>query len=232
MDKLAAKLPIQREELIIQRSGLGQGKDPSCSTKPEQYSLPKLPVTVVSQSNTGMLPIKENSTFPIVKFQLKNLGLCSVDANHLPITGRLLYLVKNWQVVTDDPWVLAAISRYHVPFTSIPHPDILPSYTVSAEDEILIDNELKELIQKQAIHMVSEHDYNTGFVSNLFVIPKKGGGQRPVFKLRQLTQFIKYDHFKMEGIHMLRDLLKPNDFMAKIDLKDATTYVNTCSTSN
>ena len=25
----------------------------------------------------------------------------------------------------------------------------------------------------------------------------------------------------MEGIHMLRDLLTPNDFMAKIDLKDA-----------
>ena len=24
----------------------------------------------------------------------------------------------------------------------------------------------------------------------------------------------------MEGIHMLRDLLKPNDFMAKIDMKD------------
>ena len=53
------------------------------------------------------------------------------------------------------------------------------------------------------------------------MIPKKGGGQRPVFNLRQLNQFIKYEHFKMEGIHMLRDLLKTNDFMAKIDLKDA-----------
>ena len=85
----------------------------------------------------------------------------------------------------------------------------------------MIDKELGELIQKQAIHLVSEHDYNMGFVSNLFVIPKKGGGQRPVFNLRQLNQFIKYEHFKMEGIHMLKDLLKPNDFMAKIDLNDA-----------
>ena len=59
------------------------------------------------------------------------------------------------------------------------------------------------------------------FVSNLFVIPNKGGEQRPVFNLRQLNQFIKYEHFKMEGIHMLRDLLKPNDFMANLDLKDA-----------
>ena len=107
MVKPAAKLPIEREKLIFQRPGPGQGKVPSCSTKPEQYSVPKLPVTAVSQSNTGMLPIQENLTFPIVKFQLKNLGLCSVDANHLPITGRLQYFVKNWQVVTNDPWVLA-----------------------------------------------------------------------------------------------------------------------------
>ena len=55
------------------------------------------------------------------------------------------------------------------------------------------------------------------------MIPKKGGRQRPVFNLRQLNQFVKYKHFKMEGIHvhMLRDLLKPNNFMTKIDLKDA-----------
>ena len=85
----------------------------------------------------------------------------------------------------------------------------------------MIDKELGGLIQKQVFHLVSEHDYNTGFVSNLFVIPKIVGGQRPAFNLRQLNQFIKYEHFKMEGIHKLRDLLKPNDFMAKIDLKDA-----------
>ena len=103
----------------------------------------------------------------------------------------------------------------------MPHQDFLPSHKVSVEDELLIDKELGELIQKQAIHLVSEHDYNRGFVSNLFVIPKKGGGQRPVFNLCQLNQFIKYEHFIMEGIHMLRDLLKPNDFIAKIDLRDA-----------
>ena len=42
------------------------------------------------------------------------------------------------------------------------------------EDEILIDIVLGELTQTQAGNLVSEHDYNTGFVSNLFVIPTKG----------------------------------------------------------
>ncbi|CAB4031124.1 Hypothetical predicted protein, partial [Paramuricea clavata] len=60
----------------------------------------------------------------------------------------------------------------------------------------------------------------TGFLSTLFVVPKKGGGHRPIFNLKQLNHFVQYEHFKMEGIHMLRDLLQPNDYMAKIDLKD------------
>ena len=36
-----------------------------------------------------------------------------------------------------------------------------------------------------------------------------------------LNQFIPYEHFKMEGIHMLRDLLNNGAFMVKIHLKDA-----------
>ena len=38
--------------------------------------------------------------------------------------------------------------------------------------------------------------------------------------LRPLNPFIPYEHFKMEGIPMLRDLLRKGDFMVKIDLKD------------
>ena len=59
------------------------------------------------------------------------------------------------------------------------------------------------------------------FLSTLFVVSKKGGGHRPIFNLKQLNHFVQYEHFKMEGMHMQRDLLKPNDYMAKIDLKDA-----------
>ena len=57
----------------------------------------------------------------------------------------------------------------------IPHQDFLPSHKVSVEDEILINEELGELIQKQAIHLVSENYYNAGFASNLSVISKMEG---------------------------------------------------------
>ena len=58
-------------------------------------------------------------------------------------------------------------------------------------------------------------------MSTIFLVPQKGGGQRPVVNLRALNQFLSYEHFKMEGIHMLRDLLRKRDFMVKIGLKDA-----------
>ena len=39
--------------------------------------------------------------------------------------------------------------------------------------------------------------------------------------LKPLNQFLVYEHFKMEGVHMLRDLLREGDYLVKIDLKDA-----------
>ena len=54
-----------------------------------------------------------------------------------------------------------------------------------------------------------------------FCSTQKGWGHKPVINLKPLNCFIPYEHFKMESIHMLKDLLKKGDYMVKIDLKDA-----------
>ena len=52
--------------------------------------------------------------------------------------------------------------------------------------------------------------------------PKEGWqAERPVINLKRLNQSVKAEHFKMECIHMLKNLLRAGDWMAKIDLKDA-----------
>ena len=51
-------------------------------------------------------------------------------------------------------------------------------------------------------------------------MPKKDGSQRPVINLKDLNNFVSTEHFKMEGIHVLRDLPKVGDWMAKVDHKD------------
>ena len=62
-----------------------------------------------------------------------------------------------------------------------------------------------------------------------FLVPKKDGGHRPITNLKKLNEFIPHHHFKMEGIHMLKDLLRQGDYMAKIELKDAYLSVTIIS---
>ncbi len=44
-----------------------------------------------------------------------------------------------------------------------------------------------------------------GIYKFMFVVPKKDGGNRPAVNLKPLNQYLVYEHFKMEGAHMLRD---------------------------
>lgn len=60
-----------------------------------------------------------------------------------------------------------------------------------------------------------------GFLSNIFLVDKTDGGKRPVINLREFNEWLVYCYFKMEGIHLLRDVLLPSDWMVRLDLKDA-----------
>ena len=61
-----------------------------------------------------------------------------------------------------------------------------------------------------------------GFCSNLFLVDKKGGaGQRPVINLCRFNNYVEHLHLKMEDLKAGADLLRPGDFMCKLDLKDA-----------
>ena len=77
------------------------------------------------------------------------------------------------------------------------------------------------MLTKQAVSKIPKEHSNKGFLSQLFSVPKKDGGTRPIINLKGLNTFVETVHFKMEGIHVLRDTLKPGDWITKVDLKDA-----------
>ena len=89
----------------------------------------------------------------------------------------------------------------------------------SQDEKQCISVEVGKLLGKGAIRRVSL-DPNQ-FLSNLFTIPKKGGELCPVINLKPLNSFVEYHHFKMEGLSSLLDLIRPNDHMITMDLKDA-----------
>ena len=59
-------------------------------------------------------------------------------------------------------------------------------------------------------------------LSNIVITPKKSGGFRPVINLKQVNEFIPYEHFKMDGLKDVKNLLQQGDLMCKLDLKDAS----------
>ena len=54
----------------------------------------------------------------------------------------------------------------------------------------------------------SNQPIEVGFLSNLFLVEKKDGDNRPVINLKSRNNFIPYKHFKMGGLRCLKDLLK------------------------
>ena len=86
-----------------------------------------------------------------------------------------------------------------------------------------ISTEVTDLINKGAI--IETQVVQQSFVSQIFLVEKKDGGQRPVVNLKCLNQYVKTEHFKMEGLHLLSGLLQAQDWMVKLDLKDAYLQV-------
>ena len=135
--------------------------------------------------------------------------------------GRVSLFLSNCKALTSDPWVIQTIERgYAIPLTtapvqqSLPHPPHLPTREAS-----LLEEEIQLLLEKQAVQEVPAS--TKGFYSNMFMVPKKDGGQRPVINLKHLNRFGKSEHFKMEGLHTVKALIQKNNWLAKVDLKDA-----------
>lgn len=92
------------------------------------------------------------------------------------------------------------------------------------EQKDSLNQEIQKLLKKGAIQSV--HQEQTQFLSYMFLVSKKDGKNRPVINLKKLNNFITHEHFKTEGLYMVRDLLKRGEWMCKIDLKDAYLTTN------
>ena len=145
----------------------------------------------------------------------------------MPLQGNftLQFFAQNWQIITQDPWVLQTIQGYEIELlnhprqTNLPPPP--PPPVLSAPQTSLVQEEIISLLQKGAIIEVAFNPWVV-FYSNLFLVAKKGGsGQRLVINLSRFNNYVEYYHFKMEDLKAVADLLRPGDFMCKLDLKDA-----------
>ena len=96
-------------------------------------------------------------------------------------------------------------------------------HSFSAEKTALIDEEIASMISKNAIEEIPP---SPSFLSNLFIVPKKDGGNRPIINLKPLNrQYLSPPHFKMDTVRDVASLLRPGDWGATLDLKDAYFHI-------
>ena len=161
-------------------------------------------------------PGQSSATQALQSKGVKNM-VTEIALRNVPLAGRVQHFLSNWQAITQDEWVLQTIQGYRIEFLQRPNQrGRPPQLTFTEREEECMQTEVLNMLEKQAIPQNPE-----GFYSQMFLVQKKDGRQRPVINLKRLNQSVKTEHFKMEGIHMLKDLLRAGDWMAKIDLKDA-----------
>ncbi len=89
----------------------------------------------------------------------------------------------------------------------------------------VLREEINNLLNKRAIRVVPASEMNKGWYSCYFVVPKKGGGLRPILDLRVLNKYLRTYKFKMLTFRQLLSAIRPGDWFTTIDLTDAYFHV-------
>jgi len=172
-------------------------------------------------------PVLNNLGFPVLvpDLDLKNVHpvIKSIFQGSViqqfPLAGRLKNFQRAWEKLTKDQEILSIIKGYQIPFITNPIQNSVRNVQMKKEQKVLVDKEVSDMLRKGAIRLCQNQPNQ--YLSTLFLVGKKDGGYRPVINLKQLNKFIPYQHFKMEGLHYLKYMLKEGDYMCKLDMKDA-----------
>ena len=128
--------------------------------------------------------------------------------------------------ITDDQWVLSLIEEgYKLEFIQKPPQSGMKETIVPRKNLDILNAEVAELLRKDAIEKVPPNERGCGFYSTFFLVPKKNGKMRPVINLRPLNRYLKKEHFKMDTLKKVINLVKPNDWAISLDLSDAYLHI-------
>ncbi len=98
----------------------------------------------------------------------------------------LVEFLTVWKLLPNiSHWVLQTIRKgYHLQFGSCP-PRIMGilSTEVAPQQVLAMEQEIKALLEKEAMEYVPHSNRETGFYSRYFIVPKKDGGLRPILDL-------------------------------------------------
>ncbi len=98
--------------------------------------------------------------------------------------------------------------------------------SVAVRNALVLREEIAVLLAKDAIEPVPPAEMRQGFYSPYCIVPKKGGGLRPILDLRVLNRALHKLPFKMLTHRRMIKCIQPQDWFAAINLKDAYFHIS------
>ena len=181
---------------------------------------PKRPkrTTLQGQQQLQQTTTQDISTTKQEKGLLKQINL-NINISKLLIKadkfqgGNLRNKFLAWTNITSDTFILNNVQQgLKLSFTG----DILKR---SQLEQSIIDEEVRKPIRKKVI--ITTHVQEGNFFSNLFIRSKRDGSYRTILNLKKLNQDCETTHFKMESMKPVIHMIKPNMYLASLDIKDA-----------
>ena len=139
--------------------------------------------------------------------------------------GKLKFFEREWSLITGDPKILQIVRGFKLPFACKPIQKSVPRPLVfSKREKDLLDLEIRDMVLNNVIRVVKP--LKGQIISNIFARPKKDDPRvRPIVNLRELNKCLVYQHFKMEQFHLLRSMIRQDQFLVRFDLKNAYWHV-------
>ena len=195
--KTAGILQNPRESTIwvLPESAMGRTEQQQLPTKPSKETLTSEEEQILKQVNKYELTIKF-------------------------MGGNTKLFAKNWKKITSDKYILDIVTNgLRLDFKEIPKNRQYQFRTLKNDELDIVKAKVDKLLSKQVI-CKSRRERND-YLSNVFTRNKKDGGKHLILNLKQFNTHIPYRHFKTESINHVIDIVRPNAYMASIDLKDA-----------
>ncbi len=154
---------------------------------------------------------------------------CTTTGTPIVPLEPLAQLLEAWLTLPSlSRWLTRTIRLgYTIQFARRP-----PKFNSVLETSVAVRNapvlreEIAVLLAKDAIEPVPPAEMRQGFYSPYFIVPKKGGGLRPILDLRVLNRALHKLLFKMQTHRRMIKCIQPQDWFAAIDLKDAYFHVS------
>ncbi|KAI2649176.1 hypothetical protein H4Q32_020398 [Labeo rohita] len=153
-------------------------------------------------------------------------AVTSVNVPLIPLATRL----GAWlQLPSPSRWLIRTVRLgYAIQFARRPprYRGVLSTSVHSDTHAAVLRAEVAVLLAKDAIEPVPPAEMKSGFYSPYFIVPKKSGGLRPILDLRALNRSVLRLPFKMLTTKRMLTCIRPQDWFAAIDLKDAYFHVS------